>query len=238
MTRKILYTIVFLIAAGNISIAFAQKIPSKSWDIEKIKGTRFLPNPSYDGSSFLTDTWVVGKVELADGMVIDSLNLRFNSYKDELVYYNQSNASQIVLDKQNMNGFEFQGKDGLSRVFRKQYYDSFGKGDRYFEVLSTGENDLLAYRKVSLNTSSIYKDDLGKLKNMVFEKDYHFYFYSRDKGYTAVKINFASLLSKFSKPDQKQIKKLLRKNRIRVSDEPSFVRAWETIEKEGYKVVF
>jgi hypothetical protein len=238
MTKKIFHRIMFLLAVSYVSTALAQEIPNKSWDIEKIKGTRNLPNPSYDGFPFLTDSWVLGKIELKDGIVIDSLNLRFNSFKDELIYYNKSNASQIVIDKLSLKGFEFNDTDGQIRVFREQYYDNFGKGERFFEVLTDGETDLLAYRKVNLNTSSIYKDNKGMLKNMVYEREYQFYFYSPEKGYTSVRMNLAALLSKFAKPDQKQVKKLLRKYRIRVSGEDSFVQAWKVIEKEGYHVSF
>lgn len=238
MTKKIFFRIIFMLAASYASTAYAQEIPASNWSVEKIKGTRFLPNPSYDGQPFLTDNFMPGKIELSDGVVIDSLNLRFNSFKDELVYYNQSNTAQIVIDKPSLNGFEFTGKDGITHVFRKQYYGNYGKGDRFFEVLSNGETDLLAYRKVSLNTSSIYKDAQGKLKNMVYDKNYQYYFYSPEKGYTSVRMNRTALLLKFDKASQKPIKKLLRKTGIRVTGETSFINAWKMIEKEGYKVVF
>ncbi len=238
MTNKILHWILLLWAVNCACSAFAQEIPDKNWSLEKIKGTRFLPNPSYDGFPFLTDTWVLGKIEFKDGVVIDSLSLRFSSFKDELVYYNSANASQIVIDKISLNGFSFTGTNGKTRIFRQQYYDNFGKGDRYFELLSDGETDLLAYRKVNLNTSTVYKDQQGKLKDMVYDQDYQYYFYSPGKGYTSVRMNQYSFMSKFDKASQKPIKKTLRKHRIRIDNEESFVLAWQTIEKEGYQVVF
>lgn len=238
MTNKILNSILFFLVLNLSTTVFAQQVPVKKWDLEKIKGTRFLPYPSYTGQPFLTDFWVLGKIELKDGVVIDSLNLRYSSFKDELIYYNPSNGSQIVIDKISLNGFAFTDQNGNISIFRQQYYDNFGKGNRFFEVLADGETKLLAYRKVSLETTQAYKEDKGILKNMIYSSDYSYYFYSPHKGYTSVRMNKMSLLSKFDKVSQKAIKKLLRKIRIRVFDEQSFTLAWKSIEKEGYKVVF
>lgn len=238
MTYKIVYTTLFLLVLTFASSAFAQETPAKNWDVEKIKGVRQLPYPSYMGFPYFTDTWVLGKIEMENGIVIDSLNLRYSSYKDELIYYNKDAVAQIVIDKHSLKGFSFTGKNGDNHIFRKLYYDDYQKSDRYFEVLSDGETSLLAFRKVSLDTSTPYKENSEVLKNMVYNLNYSFYFYSPEKGYLSVRMNQLALLSKFDKLSQKQIKKLLRKNKIRITGEESFVTAWKIVEKEGYKVVF
>jgi hypothetical protein len=112
------------------------------------------------------------------------------------------------------------------------------KGERYFEVLSDGKTDLLAYRKVNLFTVSPYKDQQNILKNLVYSQNYQYYFYSPEKGYSSVRMNLGALLSKFDKVSQKAIKKLLRKNRIKITDENSFVYAWKLVEKEGFALIF
>jgi len=182
MTNKTIHSILFFLVLNLFTAAFAQQVPVKNWDFEKIKGTRFLPYPSYTGFPFLTDTWVPGKIELKDGVVIDSLNLRYSSFKDELVYYNPTISSQIVIDKISLNSFSYTDNEGNIHIFRKQYYDNFGKGDRFFEVLSDGETKLLAYRKVILETTQPYKEEKGILKNMIYSSDYSYYFYSPQTG--------------------------------------------------------
>jgi hypothetical protein len=37
---------------------------------------------------------------------------------------------------------------------------------------------------------------------------------------------------------QKPIKRLIRKSKIKIDSEYSFVQAWQVVEKAGYKVVF
>lgn len=204
---NIIFLLVLTIASGQL--VKAQVALNKDWSAEKIKGTRFFPYATYDGFPFLTNLWSIGEVVFADGEVSDTLNLRYSSYKDDLVYYNKTINTQIVIDKESLKGFWYKGEDGIKRVFRKQYYDGFWKGDRFFEVLSEGKTDLLAYRKVSMNGTSVYKDANGIMKNMEYSQDYTFYFYSPGKGYLSVKIGTSSLLSKFDKTEQKPIKKIM-----------------------------
>lgn len=238
MTLRISNILMLFLVCNFTQIVCAQEPTNPNWDARKIKGVRQLPYPSYTGLTFLTDTWRPGKIEFTTGEIADSLFMRYSSFKDELVYYNKAISAQITIDKASLNGFEFTDGDGRTRTFRRQYFDNFMKGDRFFEVLSSGETALLAYRKVNLNTTSAYHDERGILKNMVYDPDYQFYFYSPGKGYTSVRINQGSLLSKFDKASQKTIKKLLRKSKIRIESEYTFIEAWKVIEKEGYKVVF
>jgi len=219
-------------------IACAQQPLDDKWDAAKIKGIRFLPYSLYNGNPYLTEDWHLGKIEFTNGDIADSLSLKYSSYKDELIYYNREIGTMINIDKAIINGFNFIDAEGRTRKFTKQYYDNFEKSYRFFEVLSSGEISLLAYRKVLLNTTSPYHDNNGNLRNMAYERHYQFYFYDPEKGYSLVRLNLTSLLSKFDKTLQKPIKKLLRKDKIKIRDEYSFVQAWKTIEKEGYKVVF
>lgn len=237
MTFKIQHFFLLLfLALCTFQSGFAQANLNKNWSAEKIKGTRQLPYASFHGFPFLNDSWAPGTVVFADGEVSDTLYMRYSSYKDELVYYNKAISTQIMIDKISLKGFSFKDKDGRIRVFREQYYDGFWKGERYFEVLSEGKTDLLAFRKVSLASTFAYKDEGGVLKNQEYAQDYYYYFYSPEKGYISVKINRASLLTKFNKSLQQPIKKVLRKNRIHISGEDSFVAAWKAIEKDGYQL--
>jgi len=238
MANKTIHTILLFFTFYIVHTVCAQEGINANWDLQKIRGVRNLPYHTFTGSPYMNDSWVVGKIVFTDGEIADSLNLRYSSFKDELVYYNTDNAKQIVIDKASLNGFSFIGKDGKTRTFRKQYYENYLKSYRYFEILSEGETDLLAFRKVSLDGSSPYTDESGIMKNQVYNNDYQFYFYSPTQLYTPVKINKNGLLSKFDRASQNPIKKLLRKNKIKIEGEASFVQAWKIIETEGYKVVF
>lgn len=238
MTLRIKNILMLFLVWNFTQMVCAQEPTNSNWEAQKIKGVRQLPYPSYSGFPFLTDAWLPGKVEFVNGEISDSLYLRYSSFKDELIYFNKAIGAQINIDKASINGFVFTEAGGHTRSFRKQYFENFLKGDRYFEILSSGETSLLVYRKVGLNTISAYNDSNGILKNMAYEPDYQFYFYSPEKGYTLVRINQNSLLSKFDKASQKPIKKLIRKSKIKIDGEDSFIQAWQVVEKAGYKVVY
>lgn len=239
MNFRILKIAAFVIPVLLLSLPVdAQQSPKKNWSAEKIKGTRFFPYATYRGFPFLTDDWVIGKVVFDDGEISDTTNIRYSSYADDLVYYNRNNSTQIVIDKACLSGFSFIERNGFERVFKKLYYDGFWKGYHYFEVLSEGDTQLLCYRKVELTNTFAYKEKNGKMKNMEYSPEYVYYFYSPGKGFTSVRTNLASLLSKFEKTQQKPIKKMLRKKRIRVEGEVSFIQAWNAIKEQGYKIKY
>ena len=236
MANRIISVIILVVGLLHIPTLKAQDKLPDNWNAEKIRGTRLVPYPAAEGNPYLTEKFLNGAIEFNDGEKIQDVGLRYSCYRDELVYFNKAISTQIVMDKISLKAFSFVDENGMPRVFCKQFYDGFMSGFRFFEVLSEGEPSLLVYRKVGLLVCDVYLDDSGKQKNMSYQKDYSYFFYSPDKGYTFVRINKSSLLSKFGKTDQILVKKILRKNRVTISDENSFVRAWNLIKENGIKL--
>ena len=239
MTNRILtiYIVSLFGLLANLTVSAQENMP-QNWDNEKIRGTRHLPYPSAAGFPYLNDRFSPGEIEFVSGKKVANIGLRYSSYRDEIIYYNTNIAAQIEIDKISLKGFNFTDENGFKRTFRRQYYDGYLPNDRYFEVLSDGEISLLAYRKVGFQICPTYNDESGRLKNMSYESDYSYYLYAKDKGYTQVKINRSSLLSKFDKLTRKTVKKLLRKNGVQITDESSFIRAWNLVKENGIKVIF
>ena len=228
MAKIILYLVYLLCLCAAASVRAQETLP-KSLDIEKIRGSRFIPYPNYPGAPFLNNKFLVGEIEFLDGTKIENIGLNYGTYRDELIYYNTAISTQIVIDKISLNGFSFFDKKGVKRVFRRQYFTGSFKGDCYFEVLSKGDISLLAYRKVNIEATDTYYSKTG----MSYQPSYSYYLYSPDKGYTPINLSKNSLLSKYSKTNQKLLRKTLRKNGVYISDEPSFVKAWNLTNEYG-----
>ena len=231
MTRRILIIIAFfgLLATGSLT---AQEKKQKSWNADKIKGTRFVVYPPYGGTPYLNEKFVIGEIELTDGTIIRDVGLRYSSFQDELIYFNKDISTQIVIDKISLKGFSFDNENRVKRVFRSQYFDIYLHEQRFFEVLSDGKISLLAYRKVDLETCETSYSKFG----LAYQPSYRYYLYSSEKGYSPINLTRNSLLSKFNKPDQKLIKRILRKNDAQVVDETSFVKAWNLVKDSGIKI--
>ncbi len=228
MTGKLHFTVTFLFLMALVSVT-AQETSRTNQPGEKIRGSRFTPYPNYPGSPFLNDKFLLGELEFTDGSKISNIGLNYGTYRDELIYYNTTIATQIVIDITSLNGFTFRDAKGRKRVFRRLYFTGSFKGNCYFEILSEGQCSVLAYRKVNLEASDAYYSKTG----MAYQPAYSYYLYDKTKGYSPVKINRKSLLTKFGKPDQKVIKKTLRKNGVIIVDEESFIRAWDLITEKG-----
>lgn len=228
MTSKLLF---FLSIVGIFFSAgvYAQQTNTTSQTSGKIRGARFIPYPNYAGKPYLYDKFLMGEIELTDGTRISNLGLSYSTYRDELIYYNSAISAQIVIDKISLNGFTIHELNGKSRHFCRQFCAEYMHDQCYFEILSKGEISLLAYRKVNLEQCNTYYSKSG----LAYEPAYSYFLYSTAKGYSPVNPTRNSLLSKFSKPNQKIVRKLLRKNGIVIADESGFVEAWNLIrEKE------
>lgn len=212
----------------------AQAVQSDNQSQEKIRGSRFMPYPTYSGSPFLSDNFFKGELEFNDGTKLADIPMNYGTYRDELIYFNSVISAQIVVDKMSLRGFSFIDKKGIKRNFHRQYYEGSIKSDCYFEVLSEGTTELLAYRKVDLLVCDTYQSKTG----MSYQPANIYFFYSPEKGYTPVNISRSSLLSKFVKADQKFIRRTLRKNGIIISDESGFIMAWNLISENGLQVKF
>lgn len=216
------------ICAGQV---LAQESIPKNWNVERIRGTRHVPYPPASGRPYLFDKFAPGVIELSSGVEIGDYQLRYSTYRDELIYYDKEIPAQIVIDKQSLKGFRIMDPMGELHRYRKQYFNGFSPGDRFFEVLEDGPIALLIYRKVNLELCTPYNDITGKLNNVTYQESANCYLYRSDKGYEPIRMNKSSLLAKFSKQDQKLIRKLLRRNEVKITDEASFVRAWQVIKE-------
>ena len=233
MTSKLLFFLSIAVIFVSASVS-AQKTDTNSQNSGKIRGARFIPYPNYTGRPYLYDKFLMGEIELTDGTKISNLGLSYSTYRDELIYYNSAISAQIVIDKISLNGFTIHEPNGNSRHFIRQYCGEYMHDHSYFELLSKGKISLLAYRKVNLETCNTYYSKSG----MAYEPAYSYFLYSPEKGYTPVNLTRNSLLSKFTKPNQKIVRKLLRKNGVVIADESGFIRAWNLIEENGIDLAY
>lgn len=233
MSNKVLclFSLIWILSATNL---FAQQDGSGNSESKAIRGTRFIPYPNYSGKPYLFDKFLQGEIELKDGTKISGLGLSYSTYRDELIYYNTKVSAQIQIDKISLKGFSITEPNGRKRIFKRLYCTEYMRDECYFEVLSEGKISLLAFRKVNLEINNTYYSKSG----MAYEPAYSYFMYSPGKGFSAINLNRNSLLSRFSKANQKIARKLLRKNGIIIADEPGFIRAWNLIQEKELEINF
>lgn len=152
-------------------------------------------------------------------------------------------SAEILIDENTITGFSYEHKS-KTYYYKKYYSDNSPKiymlsskeGTRYFEVIYDGFVDILCFRGTRLLTCPKYKSISGSDKNQEFAHYYRFYFHHPEKGFFSTKIKRSSLLSEYSNNDKKEIRKLLRKNNLTISDEYEFGHALKVIELAGFKM--
>lgn len=91
------------------------------------KGVVSTYNAAYEGikgSPFIFEDWQDGAVLQNDSILYKGLSLKYDAYKDELLYLNTRNNTPMVMDKNDITSFTLAGSDiSSSKVFVKIPYD-------------------------------------------------------------------------------------------------------------------
>ena len=119
MKRKI-WLLVVLLGFLTVSRVAAQEELPGVWNAPKIKGIRFLPDATYQGNPFLNDVFTAGEINLMDGTKIVDVQLKYNNYRDELIYYNADITTQILVDKISVSSFSLADERGDKHFYIKQ----------------------------------------------------------------------------------------------------------------------
>lgn len=103
------------------------------------------------GSPYLTDNWIVGKIVLSNGSVIESLPLRYNVFKG-VFHFKHANDIFVIESPDSIDNIEMNNKKFIYLLFR----NNKGKVEHdYFEVLlDSGELNLLIRHTVTLVKSN------------------------------------------------------------------------------------
>ncbi len=234
--KNITIHIILLVAAIFVfNTVIAQDNHDQSWYAEKIVGKRFSNDNFFRGSQYIINDWTKGTLLFENGEKVSGLDIRYNSFLDQLIYFNPIVSVEILIDKNTITGFTFDYKS-KNYTYKKIFFPNFPKGIRYFEVIYDGFVDVLCYRKTTLLTCPIYKSISGSEKNQEFSRSFRFYIYLPEKGFVATKMRRGALLSNYSNNDKKEIRKLLRKKNITISNEYDFGSALKVIESAGFNM--
>lgn len=121
---------VFLLIFASIS-AFAQE---RRTAIQNITGTAFIHYyMSYSGVPYYNSDWLKGDVVMKSGEVYHNLQLRYDAFRDDLIYFNNNLRQSIIIDKESIKGFSLQHTNGTEEYFEPLYNPKFN--GRYMAIL-------------------------------------------------------------------------------------------------------
>ncbi len=119
------------------------------------------------GSQYYTDEWLLGDVYLTNKTVVKDKYLRFNQYYNKLMWLTPINHQQVMLDKEQMEGFCLKPTSGLRFCFQKIPVKPDLSPDSllvFGQILYKDSISLFIHRKVErsgyevMNSSSSFKN--------------------------------------------------------------------------------
>ena len=201
----------------------------------KLAGKQYYNMIVPSGSVFLYNDWQDGYVKLINGDTYENLSLKYNIFLDELIQINNRSVSMIMLDKNIIQEFGFYHTiDGDSMVFIKMNSEKNPKEEHYFQLLHSQNLKLLILHRSVEEETTLYKDKYGYLRNTVFKpRTIYYLVFPRDR-FEKFKLKRKSFLNLFPKSRKKEIRRLLRRNRITFQSDEEAVQAVQLVEEMFY----
>lgn len=113
---RIILTIAFLTFSLSVS---AQGSQSKRTAIQHITGEQYIHYYAmFDGVPFYKGDWMTGSITMKSGEIYNNLELRYDTYKDNLIYRNDISNNVIIVDKNSIEKFTLVDRNGKLETFK------------------------------------------------------------------------------------------------------------------------
>lgn len=237
MNKLIILYLLFLCASAPF-VLWAQSTTEID-NTPKLIGKRYIPPVYYKGTQYLYSDaeWIPGTVYLTNGDSVAQLFLKYNRMQDELIYFNQKNSASVRLDKKQLSGFVLYFGNNRTHFRKISHIHSSSKAG-YYEVLYNGKTDVLAQRRSELKICPSYISNSGIKKDRQFVTYDRYLISGKENELLPIRLRKKSLLLKFGESKKKEINRTIRRHHLSMKDEASMIKAWETLEAQGYNPVF
>lgn len=199
-----------------------------------LSGMMDVPSKKLIGDeNYPSGDWLPGTVLLDHGRKVSKDFLRYNGYTDELFWLYEGDFRQIQIDRKMVNEFSLNPSwSDHPLVFRRIKVNSplyIGKSEIFGQLLYEGNISLYAYRRV-IETRLGDKRVNNRLIGGMIIKPSHLYVFVMPDGTTRVtkKTGRGKIAAMFPE-HRKEIRRMLRKNRVRSGNEQGLIDATRLI---------
>lgn len=233
--KKTYFFILFLVLLGTVAIAqnnneywnYLNKTSNRLQG--KLTGEIYYISSEANSNFFLQKEWVKATIVLEDDDVFNNVKVRYLAYGDELIAYNENVRSLYTVDKETIKAFYFSDNE-RERKFIKLYFDGINGGNKFYELLYSGNRLLLAFHRVEQIKVSPYADMLGVVHDTKFRMTISYSMYSKKNGFSKLFTRKSSFIKTIPE-HKKEIRKIFRQNKIMLSDEKSMIQAFDLLDK-------
>ncbi len=192
----------------------------------KLMGSNFSFLVGSSNHHFYHKDWNDGTILTADNILHENIRLRYDGFNDELIAFNVRTNGLLKVDKLTVSEFTVTSGNGKVEKYRNIDLPVINGRNTYAEVLYEGEIALVRSNRIVEYKTSVYKDQLGKLKNTLFQLNQQYFIVKADQSVLRMHGGRKPILDLF--PDKKkEIRRMLRKEEVfsyRIENLPSIIR--------------
>lgn len=226
MGKFIVLGIFFLLLIGMVDVI--AQIPNA--EEEKLVGREYRSDISNQGSPYFLYEWVSARVDFISGKSKSDLQIKYDGFHDELIYFNANRHIMVEIEKSTIKNFSF-SLGGYQYNFERMQMDGLQNEGRFFQVLYSGSIGLVCWRKVEL-----VKDQAGASGKMVYQRVPQYYLQNSHIGFQQIRLSKKAFLHYIKKEKLNAVKKLIRANHLKFKKEMQFANSLQVIDKniEGF----
>jgi hypothetical protein len=129
----------------------------------------------YDQLPFYEGDWVNGSVTLLSGDEYKDMNLKFDMYKNQLLYFNSTNKSIVVIDNEIIRSFTLTSKLGKTEVFKRYKTRVIGEMvEKYYSVLVEDSISLVLKHESLIENYPYANPASKKIGKFIYKQKYCF----------------------------------------------------------------
>lgn len=192
----------------------------------KLMGANYSFLVGASNQHFYHKDWNDGTILTIDNILHENIRLRYDGFHDELIAFNVRTNGLVKVDKNTVVEFTADTGSGKVEKFRNLNLAGNSGKQMYAEVLYEGGIILVRSNRIEEYKTSLYKDQLGKLKNTTFLLNQQYYIVKPDHSVQRMHAGRKPILNLFP-GKKKEIRRMLRKEEVysyRVENLPSIIR--------------
>ena len=209
--------------------ANAQGTMTKKSAIQHITGEPFVHYYAlFDGVPFYHGDWLTGSVTMKSGETYNGLQLRYDGFKDDLIYQNNVTNSVIIIDKNSISQFTLTLPNGKEETFKTiEHKNLSNQSGRYFAIIL--EDNLSVIKKFEA------KEEQYSNVNMTLKKTGSFVQkesrYTWDGNELKAVPRFRRLLLRQYPQHKEELRKFFFHNHIRMKNDSDVKLLYEEINR-------
>ena len=209
--------------------ANAQGTMTKKSAIQHITGEPFVHYyATIEGVPFYQGGWLTGSVTMKSGETYNGLQLRYDDYKDDLIYQNNVTNSVIIIDKNSIEQFTLTLPNGKTETFKPiEHKNLSNQSGRYFAIIL--EDTLSVIKKYEAKEEQYSNVNMTRKKTGAFVQKESRYTWNGNELKAVPR--FRRLLLRQYPQHKEELRKFFFHNHIRMKNDDDVKLLYEEINR-------